>query len=654
MDYEGVKFYGIEDIGSYASLIKSEKIFEQWGERKESADINVIIELFNIKKCFNAGIVPSAWTVELIDEYKEKCKEIPCIIRKFCDHILSDDNIQKFYENADIEYKEDFWEIINDYKVYDKISEKAIYDIVVSNKITIWKILSHSKIVKKFDRVLTDCLEKNPYTVEMFVSYNLADHGANKIFWPQGLSIDKINALLFDYVCNENAKINVLKLIENAISTKEFPISDRLKLEARRNISKQIKEFIKRGMGTEYKVTVEFKLIPDGSDKKYYDNKYNTLYCEYDLNWITDNLDYPTLMNNFIYVFQFVDLCFRWNFVSLKSELSILEQYIETKGKKWYVTGMHFNSKNNLGLSQLVSYYTELERNNIHLESIIKWFFESYLKEEFNVKGFIFEEPSLKTTYLEKCKLIASSIDGILKQFRMFAEDGYIDRELFEISSGHVSFEKIGSLMNEKYAYAKSEALIKEMELLYSDRSFLHYTEKTRNKYTNLPKMLIKDNMHVEDFNIKQRSDLKWLIDKGTVYIDNGRLKINTDRAIVLKDLFYKEVICPNHYGPRLKEQVNKLSEDKEIYYENTLFSKPEKEYLNYYLNKAEFGNGFDLRNKYLHDTYPIDENIQKRNYFELLRILVLIVIKINEEFCYGTFMGSDIEKKDTYLAFAY
>ena len=331
MDYKGVKFYGVKDIGSYASLKKSEKIFEQWDERKDSDDINVIIELFNIKKCFDAGIVPSFWTDELIDEYKEKCKEIPCIIKKFCDHILSDDNIQKFYEDADIEYKEDFWEIIDEYKVYDKICEKVIYDIVVSNKNTIWKILPHKRIVKKFDRVLTDCLEKNPYTVENFVLYNLADYGANKIFWPQGLSIDKINALLFDYVCNENAKINVLKLLENAINTKEFQISDRLKLEARRNISRQIKEFIKKGMGKEYKVTVEFKLIPDGSDKKYYDNKDNTLYCEYDLNWIKDNLDYPTLMNNFIYVFQFTDLCFRWNFVSLKSELSILDFNSQSK-----------------------------------------------------------------------------------------------------------------------------------------------------------------------------------------------------------------------------------------------------------------------------------------------------------------------------------
>ena len=63
-------------------------------------------------------------------------------------------------------------------------------------------------------------------------------------------------------------------------------------------------------------------------------------------------------------------------------------------------------------------------------------------------------------------------------------------------------------------------------------------------------------------------------------------------------------------------------------------FSKPEQDYLNYILNKSEFSNGLDLRNKYIHDTCPLDEKIQRQDYMELLKIMVLIMIKINEEFC--------------------
>ena len=53
---------------------------------------------------------------------------------------------------------------------------------------------------------------------------------------------------------------------------------------------------------------------------------------------------------------------------------------------------------------------------------------------------------------------------------------------------------------------------------------------------------------------------------------------------------------------------------------------------MNYVLNRAEFSNGLDLRNKYGHGSNSIDEKQNYEDYIELLRIMVLIMIKINEE----------------------
>ena len=69
------------------------------------------------------------------------------------------------------------------------------------------------------------------------------------------------------------------------------------------------------------------------------------------------------------------------------------------------------------------------------------------------------------------------------------------------------------------------------------------------------------------------------------------------------------------------------------LQYENTLFSKKESEYLNYFLN-SKFSNGLELRNKYAHGTHSLDEVQHQIDYFKFLEIIVLIVIKINEEFC--------------------
>ena len=58
-------------------------------------------------------------------------------------------------------------------------------------------------------------------------------------------------------------------------------------------------------------------------------------------------------------------------------------------------------------------------------------------------------------------------------------------------------------------------------------------------------------------------------------------------------------------------------------------------DYFNYYLNKASSINGFDLRNKYIHGCQANGKNaeeIHERNYYTLLKLFVLLLIKINDD----------------------
>ena len=67
------------------------------------------------------------------------------------------------------------------------------------------------------------------------------------------------------------------------------------------------------------------------------------------------------------------------------------------------------------------------------------------------------------------------------------------------------------------------------------------------------------------------------------------------------------------------------------MYGNNTLFSQPEVDYLNYLLNRAEYDDGLEIRNLYSHGVLQIDpdEAVHKRNYIILLRVLVLLAIKL-------------------------
>lgn len=107
----------------------------------------------------------------------------------------------------------------------------------------------------------------------------------------------------------------------------------------------------------------------------------------------------------------------------------------------------------------------------------------------------------------------------------------------------------------------------------------------------------------------------------------------NKYRVFVLKDLYDHDVICP-HYHSTGRPIIDELFNCGDLRYGSTLFSEPEQAYLNYHLNQAEFSNGLDLRNRYIHSTYSLDESVQEHDYDCLLRIMALVIMKINEEFC--------------------
>lgn len=634
MKHSGIKFYSVHDMSSGWHLRDAETFFQHWDENTSDPDINTILELYNIKQYFDADMRLEQWPDAQFAEYKDKCKLIPGMLGRFCGTI-SDANLEVLYKAVDWNYTDDFWQLICDYKVYQRISPEVIRSLMDSEENVVWHILQQHVLVTSFGQIISDHLTHNCHTAEELISHFLAAHerSGGQLHFPTEFTQEMRDKVLADYIEREDANINSLQLLEQAQSTREFPVSDKLKLKARKKKEVLQEKLFAGSPGMSYGAQVTFKSIPDGSiEESYHDHIASYAYSR---EWIEENRDYPTLLNNFIYLFRYVDRCFRCTFISLKSELGALEQHLGVKGKKDYIKGIAFNTKQMLSLLQIAAYNQELQRLDIRLEDIFKWFFEDYLKHEFGANGFTYSPPSAGTTYVEKCKLLAIAIDGVLKQYRLFCEDGYVDRELLEMSSAHVVFGELASTMANKYAYSNSEALQSEMFLLFSDQSMMNYTEKTGSNYQTLPQLLLSENMRREDFAHYQQSNLDWLIKRGALYVaDDGYLLINKARTVVLKDLFHNEVICPTYYGKELQQQVEVLVATGDMRYENTLFSKPEQDYLNYVLNKSEFSNGLDLRNKYSHDTCPLDEKTQSQDYLELQKIMVLIIIKINEEFC--------------------
>lgn len=472
MSERRVRYFEPDDWSFGSNYKRAEEILKNWNNDTSITDINDIIEFYNVHRYFNSGIRLTSWDESTFAQYKENSKKIPALLGRFCS-TLSDITIESAYSNVIRNYRDDFWNLITAYKVHQRVCAETIKKILDAHDGALSYLLHHKPLVAYYGEVIAESLQNHPHAAEWLISYYLVAHdrlGKTKYF-PKELTPEQQNQLLHNYVDSSELNPNYLQVLGHAQSTKEFPISDKLKLKALEKWEASQQKHSDSGVKMYFGVEIGFKSIPDGSVE--HSEKNHIYSSKYSREWIEENQDFATLLNNFIYLFEFVDRFFRCSFTSLKSDLGVLERNLGLKGKRDYETGIGFLFRRMQTIAQLQAYQGELERLNIRLEDIFKWFFEENIKKEFNAIGFSYAPPSDGTTHAEKCKLLGSAIDGILKQYRLFAEDGYVNRKLLEISSGHIIFGDLPSLREKKYAYALSQDILNEMFLLFSDQSMI-------------------------------------------------------------------------------------------------------------------------------------------------------------------------------------
>ena len=152
--------------------------------------------------------------------------------------------------------------------------------------------------------------------------------------------------------------------------------------------------------------------------------------------------------------------------------------------------------------------------------------------------------------------------------------------------------------------------------------------------------LVSKYDYNISEYEEYQKKSIMHLVDKKIIQInERGFLSfVNFGEVAVLCDLYYNGFASVSYYRKHnMMNLIETLQQKDWIFFSGELLASPKSDYFNYYLNKSDFSNGFDLRNKYLHGTQRkkgSDDELHKMNYYTLLMLYVIIVIKINEEFC--------------------
>ena len=71
---------------------------------------------------------------------------------------------------------------------------------------------------------------------------------------------------------------------------------------------------------------------------------------------------------------------------------------------------------------------------------------------------------------------------------------------------------------------------------------------------------------------------------------------------------------------------------------DDNLLCESERNLFSYYLNNNKYTNGPAIRNQYTHGAIPVGDDVQVhvKNYYILLMILILLLLKIEDEFRIG------------------
>lgn len=626
--YNGVKYYGKNDMSIGWYLEKAEKVINSFDENNSHDDINSILELYNISLLFDSQERLNTWNDVYYYDLKSKVKNFSLIIAKYF-YNLDILTIKSFYNKISRQYQEDFWRLFSRFKVYERVKNEEFLSILYEFNVSVYLILIHPVIVKYYDNEISDYMKYSTLTAEALIKHYLVQKEI-KYYIPESLLLKDQLTIIENYINSKGANPNYLKLLYESRSRKDFPIPDKIRLKAKRRYSELVGKDSISESGVLYNLTVSFSDIKEAI--KVFDEDILNYKVMYSRLWVRNNLDNATLLNNFIYLFEYVDYHIRSTFPSKEYELGFLEKFAGVKGIKRYNIGLSFNVKNMLALIQIKLYCQVLSEFDKRLEDIFKWFFEEYLRDEFAVEGFALSIPSENSTFLEKVRTICSEIDSILRQFNTYIENGEIDRELLEISRNSPIIENIPSFLEKKYGYIEDRELLNISEYLFSDQSQLGYIEN-KIVYSNFEELIINEDVLISDFPDYNRVLINLLIEKNIIYKNkHGYIRLEEDITKILKDFYYNKVICINYY--KNSPVLDSLILNRKVVCESKLFSRQEQEYLNFLLNDRWFDNGPALRNKYSHGNNPINLKNHEKDYFQVLKIIVLIIIKINEEFC--------------------
>lgn len=628
-----IKFYGINDMSVHFQKRAICDFISNVDDDYDAHNANSIIELVNLNKFMHE---PRFWGSLLEKDKSEYISKKSFIFSAIHEYFscLDAEALKDALETVEDEYMEDF---LDEYSknCLDRISEEDFYKAWIESGRHQFYLFKNKKLVEAYSKICKELFLADSRNVE-FLLDNYIDSRVYYVI-PDLISKDEIYSLCLGYIGSDFANPKYLDIIQrrpNGLSDRLVIDADLLLLVRRRIAEIEDKLADMNGIRMEQRFAIYSK--KEAYDEALHNRRVDDIVLFMDEEWIRYDHSASTILNNLRYLYDFFnpDMIFAMpSFPNL--EMGIVDIFGSMKTKRHYPCSILFDQKQHLGICKMSMLEKLLMKNGVGFVDIVKWFYREYCLEYFDIKWLNFPSPLNTDTLSNKTSILFRSEENIRKQYYTYCTKGEINEAYMQCIDTPALNNLLSLDKRPKYAYfAKNSTLMSYAQLLFSTQSGLGIANNGIVE-DNLYKLMEKHTIHVDDFCDYQRLLIDKLLKNNVISIHDNGLGLG-DLVIVqlLYRLYYIGTLCLWYLDDDELAMIERWKDDNLIIYDNTLFSKPEIDYLNYVLNNSSFDNSLALRNKYQHG-FEASADITDEllfDYYMALLVHILYIMKIHDE----------------------
>lgn len=640
---ERVHYYSDYDISIPLHIERMANVVRGYEEGKQPDGINDYLEMFHIVQFIEHGKYPLDWEenkIVAIKQYKGK-------VAAYFSHLQSND-LPVIFGEIERGYESTIWQIIDQFRIKGLITENGLREILKGKNWLLKDLLEHRWIVEQNQILLTAMLKENEHTAEWLLEQYVKENRFcqhRDLYFPKSLTGTDKDTIVRNYVNSDKANLNYVRLVLAAKRSADFPLHP-LTIKAARKKEKALNEAI-FAMGAvnvaSYGVALTEESSAPAKERKV-DEEGRTMFV-YNKKLIDECQD-ASIIYYCGQVFEFTEPYGFITLISKDAETDAFEKVTGLHARNAYDLDMAFRMRENMSYLQMQALECALLDTDRNIEGVIKAFYEDFLKTEYGYKSLSLTLPKHDDSLILKIRSLAIEMDAVAHQYDCYVNYGSIDKDIVELTPPQ-KLTETKSLLSHRYCILNRDNtdVWYLIYLFFGSQSMLFFVEPCKDAHFRNYYEFLENGIEVkyEDYENYQRPDIDRLLEKGYLVKDEkGILRCVKMREVRLLKHLYEYGACSYWGYPKEERMIlDDMVSKGWISLDNHLLSPAERDYFSYYLNNEKFTNGPAIRNNYAHGTTPsYSEEKHKKNYFQLLVLFVLLLLKISEDLDMKRYLG--------------